>query len=69
MAPASLADFFGFLLSVQAKVTVVLQTGCDHFIPCPFQFIMHQPVNFLMMDSDTNTVEWLHSSHFVYSVL
>jgi len=36
--------FIGFSLSLQADVAVVLQTGCDHFLPCPLQFIVHQPV-------------------------
>jgi len=36
--------FFGFSLSLQANGAVVLQIGHDHFLPRPFQFIIHQPV-------------------------
>ena len=36
--------FIGFSTSFQPNVAVVLQTGCDHFLPRPFQLIMHQPV-------------------------
>ena len=43
MAQASVTDFLGFSLSLQANIAVVLQTGHDQFLPRPFQFIMHQP--------------------------
>ena len=36
--------FIGSALSLQANDAVILQTGRDHFLPRPFQFIMHQPV-------------------------
>ena len=43
MAPTSLTDLHGFSQSLQANVAVVLQTGRDHFLPLPFQFIIYQP--------------------------
>ena len=69
MAPTSLTGFHGFSQSLQANVAVVLQTGRETLPPTSIPVHYSPAIHCLMMDTDTDTVEWLQSSHFVYSVL
>ena len=69
MAPASLTDFHSLFSVPSSKCC---SSTLDRLWPLPSMCI---PVHYapachcLMMDTDTDTIEWLQYSHFVYNVL